>query len=65
MNEQFIKLKEDNNKYSSDVQENVNVSLNEMTKIIQNLKTEFSKEIETLKIETQAELKIELKKNLQ
>lgn len=47
MNGHFIKLEKNNNKYSSDDQEDANTWLNEMTKIIQNLKTEFNKEIKT------------------
>jgi hypothetical protein len=45
----------------SDGQENENAWLNEMT--IQNLKTEFNKEVETL-TKTHAKIKIVLKKNL-
>lgn len=41
----FIKLKGANNKYLSNGQENENTWLNVM--IIQNLKTEFNREIET------------------
>ena len=37
------------NKWPNDNQENTNISLMEMMKTMQQLKTEFNKEIETLK----------------
>jgi hypothetical protein len=49
-----------NNKLFRDTQENIILWWNEKTKIILYLKTDFNKDIETLK-RTQADVKIELK----
>lgn len=49
MNKYFIEFKVNNNKFLSDIQNNVNISLNEMMNKIQDLKFEFSKDIEILK----------------
>lgn len=38
---------EENKKHRSNVQENTNTQLKEMTKVIQDLKTEFNKEVKT------------------
>lgn len=58
-----FKLKDDRNKHLYNVQESMNAWLNEMMKTTQNLKLEFSKEIEILN-RSQVEMKIELKNSI-
>lgn len=50
-------LQEDWNKCPSDGQENTNIQMNEIREMIQDLKTEFSQEIEILR-RTQDEMKM-------
>lgn len=49
MNKPFIELQEADNKCLSYFQDSKNMWLNEMTKLIQDLKTEINNERETLK----------------
>lgn len=48
MKKQLNELKENNNTCLNDVQENTSIKLNKMMETIQDLKYEFSKEIEIL-----------------
>lgn len=48
MKKQLNELKENNNTCLNDVQENTSIKLNTMMETIQDLKYEFSKEIEIL-----------------
>lgn len=54
-NKHLIKIQEDN-KCTTGVQNNTNTELNEMMKVISDVKSEFHKQIETLK-RSKAEMK--------
>lgn len=58
MNKQLNELKKNNNTCLNDVQEKIGIKMNNMMKTIQDLKYEFSKGIEILKI-SQYEMKMD------
>jgi len=61
MNKHVNETNKDRNELSSDFQENTNTWINEVVKVLQDLKTKFSNKIKTLK-NAQAEMEVELAK---